>query len=81
MSNPLTPDEAQLAIVETLTDLLIELGSDDPDATEFELQALEESMGDVADLVVETFGLKVLSVEGSVALVQMTIPPYVEDEE
>ena len=70
----MSPEEARLAITDVLVDLLVDLGTEDPDATDADLLDLEESMGDVAALIMETFDLKVLGVEGSTVTVELTIP-------
>jgi len=57
-----TTNEAQLAVHEIIQEILVSLAVDD-DTTDAEIGGFEDDMGDVATLIVEALGLKVLSVD------------------
>ena len=59
-----TPAEARLSIHDTITEILVALAVDD-DTTDEEIAGFEEDMGEVASVMLDAIGLKVLSVDGT----------------
>lgn len=57
-----TINEAQLAVHEVIQEILVSLAIDD-DTPESDIAVFEDDMGDVATLIVDALGLKVLSVD------------------
>jgi hypothetical protein len=57
-----TPEEARLVIHEILTEIMVSLAVDD-ETTDEEVAEFEEDMGDVANLMLDSLGLKVVSVD------------------
>lgn len=59
-----TPAEARLAIHDIITEILVALAVDD-ETTDEEVAGFEEDMGEVASVMLDAIGLKVLSVDGA----------------
>lgn len=57
-----TSPEAKIQIYEAIVDVLVSIGVDD-DSTDEEVDEMAEQMGEVADILLETLGLTVDSVE------------------
>ena len=57
-----TPDEARLKVHDLLVDILVSLAVDD-ETTDEEIATFEEDMGGVANLMLDSLGLKVASVD------------------
>ena len=55
-------NEARLKVHGTITEVLVAMAIDD-DATDEEAEALAETMGDLADVIMEDLGLEVISVD------------------
>lgn len=54
-------NEARLRIHGTITEVLVSMAMDD-NATDEEIEALEEEMGELADVIMEDLGVEVTSV-------------------
>lgn len=57
-----TPDEARLKVYDLLVDILVSLAVDDETSDE-DVAIFEEDMGGVADLMLDSLGFKVVSVD------------------
>ena len=57
-----TPDEARLKVHDLLVDILVSLAVDD-ETTDEEITTFEEDMGGVANLMLDSLGFKVISVD------------------
>ena len=57
-----TPDEARLKVHDLLVDILVSLAVDD-ETTDEEITTFEEDMGGVANLVLDSLGFKVISID------------------
>lgn len=58
----ITGPEAKIKIYETIVDVLVSIGADD-DMSDDEVEELAEEMSELADILLETLGLEVNSVE------------------
>ena len=65
--------EARIIIGNMIMDILADLAVDGEDVTEEELLQIEESMGDVADVILEVLSLKILTVDGTTVTAEMDI--------
>ena len=66
-------NEARLAIIETIADVLFEL-SDDEDLPAVDREDLRDAMADAADLICEALDLDVVDVADGVLSVQVVLP-------
>jgi len=57
-----TPDEARLSVRDLLMEILVSLAVDDETSDE-EIATFEDDMGGVADLMLDSLGFKVVSVD------------------
>jgi hypothetical protein len=57
-----TPEEARLKVHDLLVDILVSLAVDD-ETTDEEIATFEEDMGGVANLMLDSLGFKVISVD------------------
>lgn len=70
-----------MAIAEEIAAVLFDLSDDDSETlSPEEAEAIGEAMMDAADIIVETLGLTVVSVDDEAGLVHLTIP-LVDDED
>lgn len=60
----ITPDEARLKVFDLLVEILISLAVDD-ETTDEEVATFEDDMGGVANLVLDSLGFKVISVDNA----------------
>ena len=58
----LTPEEIHLNVRDLLMEILVSLAVDD-ETTDAEIETFEEDMGGVADLMLDSLGFKVISVD------------------
>jgi hypothetical protein len=58
----LTPEEIHLNVRDLLMEILVSLAVDD-ETTDAEIETFEEDMGGVADLMLDSLGFKVVSVD------------------
>ena len=65
--------EARIIIGNMIMDILADLAVDGEDVTEEEVLQIEESMGDVADVILEVLSLKSLTVDGTTVTAEMDI--------
>lgn len=66
-------NEARLGIIDTITDVLLDL-SDDEELTDDERDNLREAMADAADLICEALDLEVRSVGADGITVRVVVP-------
>lgn len=57
-----TPDEVRLSVRDLLMEILVSLAVDD-ETTDDEIATFEDDMGGVADLMLDSLGFKVISVD------------------
>jgi len=69
--------EARIIIGDMIMDILADLAVDGEEVTEEELLQIEESMGDVADVILEVLSLKIVAVDGTTVTAEIDIsnPP------
>ena len=60
--NMLTPEEVRLNVRDLLMEILVSLAVDD-ETTDAEIETFEEDMGGVADLMLDSLGFQVTSVD------------------
>jgi hypothetical protein len=60
--NMLTPEEVRLNVRDLLMEILVSLAVDD-ETTDAEVETFEEDMGGVADLMLDSLGFQVTSVD------------------
>ncbi len=60
--NMLSPEEIRLNVRDLLMEILVSLAVDD-ETTDAEIETFEEDMGGVADLMLDSLGFKVVSVD------------------
>ena len=73
-------EEAQLQVWESIQAVLVDLAIDE-DISEEELQELEDSLGNAADLIIEALELRITSVgDGTTGTAELNISPLLEME-
>lgn len=71
-------NEARLALLEELTEILVDLTDEDDEETSPEdLAVLREAMSDAVDIIAEALQLEVVAVDGEVLTltVDLSVPP------
>lgn len=69
----MNPNEAQLALLDELTEILIDLTDDGEDTSPEDMAVLREAMSDAVDIIVEALQLKVVAVNGTVLTVEVDL--------
>lgn len=72
-------NEARLALLEELTEILVDLTDEDGEDSPEDLAVLREAMSDAVDIIAEALQLEVVSVDGDV--LTLTVDLSVPDEE
>lgn len=69
----MNPNEAQLALLDELTEILVDLTDDGEDTSPEDMAVLREAMSDAVDIIVEALQLKVVAVNGTVLTVEIDL--------
>lgn len=69
----MNPNEAQLALLDELTEILVDLTDDGEDTSPEDMAVLREAMSDAVDIIVEALQLKVVAVNGTVLTVEVDL--------